>query len=393
MQRIQRKLRDERGMSYVFVGLGLTAFLGASMLAIDVGMLMTARNQAQNAADAGALAGAAALFFDDYDDRSASGPAVTSAITAATENKVMGGDVVVEPGDVEFLNDDLGQPNRVKVTVYRTAAKNNSQFPTLIASYFGMPTAEISATATAEVSPANGMTCVKPFSIPDKWKEVGSDAPWDVDDVYDAFDNQGNPLPASEADVYIPATFPDGTKNPDYTGYNNETHKGTKLVIRAGTGNNIAVSFYFSIAIAGVTGGAEYDWNIANCNKHVMRRGELLLQEPGNMVGPTVSGVELLILKDPNAKWDEFKKKVVDSAYPGQSPRVFPIPLFDPEYYDAGKRMGRYADLKVANWIGFFAEELIGNEVHGRIIPIAGIRDGTLDAPDNLFPKAIRLVK
>jgi hypothetical protein len=318
---------------------------------------------------------------------------VTSAIAAATENKVMGGDVVVEPSDVEFQNDELGQPNRVKVTAYRTAAKNNSQLQTLIASYFGMPTAEISATATAEVSPANGMTCVKPFTIPDKWKEVGDDYPWDVDDVYDAFDNKGNPLPASEADVYIPATDENDKENPDYTGYNNETHRGTKLVLRAANDTKISVSFYFSIAIAGITGGDEYEWNIANCNKHVMRRKEMLLQEPGNKMGPTVHGVELLIAKDPNAKWDTTLNRVVNSQYPGQSPRVFPIPLYDPEYYDAGKRMGRYADLKVANWIGFFAEELIGNEVHGRIIPIAGIRDGTLDAPDNLFPKAIRLVK
>ena len=36
------------------------------MLAIDVGMLMTARSQAQNSADAGALAGAIALIYDDY---------------------------------------------------------------------------------------------------------------------------------------------------------------------------------------------------------------------------------------------------------------------------------------------------------------------------------------
>ena len=50
-------------MSLVFVGMGLMAFLSASMLAIDVGMLMTARNQAQNSADAGALAGATALVY------------------------------------------------------------------------------------------------------------------------------------------------------------------------------------------------------------------------------------------------------------------------------------------------------------------------------------------
>ncbi len=58
MKRIQRLRRDQSGMSYVFIGLGMMAFVSASMLAIDVGMLMTARSQAQNSADAGALSGA-----------------------------------------------------------------------------------------------------------------------------------------------------------------------------------------------------------------------------------------------------------------------------------------------------------------------------------------------
>ena len=56
MNRIQRLRRNESGMSYVFIGLSMMAFISASMLAIDVGMLMTARSQAQNSADAGALA-------------------------------------------------------------------------------------------------------------------------------------------------------------------------------------------------------------------------------------------------------------------------------------------------------------------------------------------------
>jgi Flp pilus assembly protein TadG len=60
-------------MTYVFIGLSMMAFVSASMLAIDVGMLMTARSQAQNSADAGALAGATALLYDSYTDRSAGG--------------------------------------------------------------------------------------------------------------------------------------------------------------------------------------------------------------------------------------------------------------------------------------------------------------------------------
>jgi hypothetical protein len=371
-------------MSLVFVGMSLMALLSACMLAIDVGMLMTARSQAQNSADAGALAGATALYYDDYDDRTPTGPAVTSAINAAEANLVMSNTVVVKPEDVKFPNDALGQPNRVQVTVRRTV-------DTLIAQFFGMATADIAAQATAEVSPANAMTCVKPFTIPDKWVEV-QNPPWDGDDTYDAFDNKGNPLP--KADLYIPAVDANGNANPEYTGYNNEAQRGQRLVIRAATGTNITVSFYFSLSLFGVTGGDEYRWNIDNCNTGIMNYGEPLVQEPGAMAGPTIQGIEALIAKDPDARWDNSTNDITGSKYNGQSPRVFPIPLYDPIFYDSGKRNGRMADLKVANWIGFFAEEVVGNGIYGRIIPIGGIRDTTADdGPTNLFPKAIRLVQ
>jgi Flp pilus assembly protein TadG len=380
-------------MSLVFVGFGMMAFLGASMLAIDVGMLMTSRNQAQNSADAGALAGATALVFDSYDDRSSTGPAVTSALAAATANGVIGSTVSVTPADVEFQNDDAGESNRVKVTVFRTAARGNP-LSTLVARYFGVATADISATATAEASPANAMTCVKPFTIPDKWKEVGSDAPWVSDSEYDAFDKWGNPLPPSEADVYIPAMDANGKPNPDYTGYNNAANKGQKLVLRAGQGQNITVSFYYSLAMTDDTGGDDYRWNIANCNHTIYHIGDLLVQEPGDKEGPTIQGIEELIAKDPAAHWNDVTNEMEGSAFGGrQSPRVFPIPLFDPEFYDDGKRNGRIADLKTANWIGFFAEEVVGSQIYGRIIPIAGIRDKNWPDGSAAFPKAIRLVK
>ncbi len=49
-----RLAADKPGMSMVFVGMGFLGFLAASTLAIDVGMFMVARSQAQNSADAGA---------------------------------------------------------------------------------------------------------------------------------------------------------------------------------------------------------------------------------------------------------------------------------------------------------------------------------------------------
>src|SRR6266542_1325795 len=141
MKRIERVRRDESGMTYVFIGLSMMAFIGASMLAIDVGMLMTARSQAQNSADAGALAGAISLVNDSWTDRGPTGPAVTNAIRGATQNSVMGANVSVTAADVEFPNDPAGQPNRVKVTVYRKASRGNP-VSTLIAKYFGMATVD-----------------------------------------------------------------------------------------------------------------------------------------------------------------------------------------------------------------------------------------------------------
>jgi Flp pilus assembly protein TadG len=385
MTRLTRLRRDESGMTYVFIGLSMMALLSASMLAIDVGMLMTARNQAQNSADAGALAGATALVYDSYTDRSATGPAKTSAVNAALANRVAGSDVSVTTNDVEFPTDPTGEPNRVKVTVYRRTARGNP-ISTLIARYFGKPTADIAATATAEASPANAMTCVKPFTIPDKWIEKQT-APWDGDDTYDAFDNKGRPL--ANPDIYIPAD------KPGYTGYNQESERGQRLNLRAATGNNITVSFYFSLALGKpvITGGSEYDWNIANCNTTIYNWNDPLTQEPGAMAGPTISGARLLMDKDPGAYWDKDNKKVAGSAF-GHSPRVFPIPLYDPIFYDSGKRNGRTADLKTANWIGFFMEEIQGNGIWGRIIPIAGIKDKNGGpAPAGIFPLSIRLVQ
>jgi Flp pilus assembly protein TadG len=388
MKRITRLRNNESGFSLVFVGCGMLAFVAVSMLAIDVGMLMTSRNQAQNAADAGALAGATALVYDNWNDRSASGPAVTNAIAAAHANQVMGGTVSVKPEDVQFLNDPVnGQPDRVQVTVHRTVS-------TLIAKYFGIATADINAIATAEASPANAMTCVKPFTIPDKWLENGT-TPSLPTDNFDRYDKKGNLL--SPADKYEPAYLdPQGTqKNPNYAGYNMETNRGVKLVLRAGQGNDIQPSFYFSLAMTADTGGDDYRWNIANCNHSIYHWSDPLVQEPGDKEGPTIQGIQELIDRDPGASWNESTNTVQNSKYGDrQSPRVFPIPLYDPDYYDYGKETGRVASLKVANWIGFFVEYIgNGSEIHGRIIPIGGIRDKTFSGGIDAFPKTIRLVQ
>ncbi len=191
--RIQHLRRDERGMTMAFVAMGFMAFLTATTLAIDVGMYMSARSQAQNAADAGALAGAIAIGFNDFNNRNVGGPAVSAAISAAQANVMIGAAPSVLPADVTFPNDPAGNPTRVKVAVYRNSERDN-EIPTIFGKIFGVDSVNIAATATAEASRANAMTCVKPFMIPDKWQEAsGTFNP--LTSRFEMYDNHGNLLP------------------------------------------------------------------------------------------------------------------------------------------------------------------------------------------------------
>src|SRR5262245_62007629 len=381
--------RDERGMTMAFVAMGFMAFLTATTLAIDVGMYMSARSQAQNAADAGALSGAIAIAFNDFDNRNAGGPAVSAAISAATANAMVGEAPSVLPGDVTFPNDPAGNPTRVKVAVYRNAERLN-QIPTIFGRLFGVDAVNISAVATAEASQANAMTCVKPFMIPDKWTE-SSGAFDPLSSRFEMYDNHGNLLPPGSRDTYVAAN------QSGYTGYT-DNDRGTELILRAGTGNNIEPTAYQSWSMPGNNGmiGSDfYRENISGCNRTIiplnLDNPLYLTQEPGAVTGPTGQGVDALIAKDPTAYWDR-SCRCVRGSNAAISPRVTPLPLYDPKKYAEGKANGRNADFWLANIMGFFVDRRVGNQVYGYITAISGMADGT-PAPSGAFPVAIRLVE
>lgn len=394
--RLRRLARDESGISFVFVGVGMMAFLAATTLAIDVGMFMTARTQAQASADAGALAGAVALAFNSFTDRSASGPAVQSAINAAKDNTVMAGAVSIAPADVTFPNDPSGQPDRVAVAVYRTAARGNA-VPTLMGALFGVRTVDIGATATAEAAPANAETCVMPFTIPDKWVEhvdgtCTADGSWTTTSTFDVAATKGNKqntgAACSNPDVYVP---PGQNGN---TGYSVTTDIGLEIVLKSSNQNNVAPSMYNPWDLPGSTGGSDYENNIAGCNTNIVQIGDMMTPENGNMVGPTQHGTDTLIAKDPNAYWDTSCNCVKGSAF-GVSPRVAIVPLYNPAVYASGQQTGKSGpQLQVANYLGFFIEGVDGaGNVTGRITPVGGLVKGNGGPMAGAFPRAIRLVQ
>jgi hypothetical protein len=392
MQRFRHLQHDERGFSLVFVGMGFMAFFAATTLAIDVGLLMTARTQAQNAADAGALAGATALAFNSFTDHSPSGPAVSGAISAAQANLVIGQPVSVTPADVTFPKDpSTGEFNLVQVSVYRTQARGNP-VATLIAQIFGVQTVDVGATATAQAAPANAEICVMPLTIPDKWIEkqcATETCPWSPSDTFEMYDNKGILLP--NPDIYVP---PQPNGQTGATGYNAQTDKGLQLVLKNNNGTKVAPSMYNAWDLPGSVGGNDYRNNIASCNPNLVKIGDNMVPENGNMVGPTKQGTNDLVAQDPNAFWDQDCNCVKGSAFP-LSPRIRIVPLYNPAVYAQGQQTGKSGpQLQVVNYLGFFIESVNANgQVIGRITPALGKISPNGGPPVGAFPRALMLVQ
>ena len=143
------------------------------------------------------------------------------------------------------------------------------------------------------------MTCVKPFTIPDRWIE-NADAAVGSDDTFDTFDN-GTRCRSRRLHP--------GDDQPTYTGYNAERDKGMEVLLKADNGIEDRAELLLPVGDPGNSGGSDYRRDIAGCNTLVVPFGYDLTPEPGNMVGPTKQGMDDLIARDPGAYWDDVQQR------------------------------------------------------------------------------------
>jgi Flp pilus assembly protein TadG len=164
--------RRERGMTLPLVALFIVVLFAFAALAIDLGVLYTARTSAQHAADAGALAGA--FVFGNSPN-----PAVTtvanSAVSTAVQNKILGQSLTAAdfgapttaspcPATSASTGVCVDSPNR-RVTVY-IARSGATAIGTFFARAIGWNSVGVTTRATAEASKqAGGTHCLKPFFI------------------------------------------------------------------------------------------------------------------------------------------------------------------------------------------------------------------------------------
>jgi hypothetical protein len=373
----RRIRRDDRGAALAFVAVSVLALLGMTALAIDLGMLFEARNEAQRSADAAALAGASALVSFG-NDPGVESEAIARAQEYAAENPVQGEPPSVEPTDVQV---DLAEW-RVTVTVHRTAERGNP-VPTRLARVLGFESVDVTGRASAEAVEAGGVNCLLPLAIPDRWEDVNNDGAYDPDD----------------GDYYIPWEL--GMEPGEYTGYG-PAFWGQRIVIKPfkNTGQ-MNESWYYPWRPPGQSGAADYRENISGCvdPDQTYTTGQEVDTEPGAMIGPTKQGFQDLIDQDPGSvSWNSDNDCLVwDSPSGSQtsgciesSPRLRTAPMFDPtEAPDPGAKPFTFR-----NFASVFVDEIVGNEVYAYIMPGSGVAPADPDG-ENAGPnkRIVQLVE
>jgi hypothetical protein len=256
----------DRGSTLVFTAIAVAVILAFSAIAIDLGVIATAKSQLQTAMDASSLAGASGLFKNEDE-------ATQRAITFAGLNDCINRPVVITADNVTFP-----EANRVRVEAMHPIAL-------YFARVIGKDSAYIHAAAEAEIGPLSGTSRVKPWAIPD----------------YDYVLGQLVMLKSGSSDP------PDAATSFFYCVDFPPINKGTPE-----------------------TGGSVYLDNVIGGSRMTIEIGDMLQIEPGNMVGPTAHGINDLISRDPDAYWNLDENTIENSLFPEfTSPRVCKVAMYD----------------------------------------------------------------
>ena len=391
---VRTHLASERGAVLVHVVIALIGLMAFSTFVIDYGVMWAARRQAQNSADAAALAGAISLAFVDFNDQA---QARQSALDVAVRNNIWGTDPDITPADVTFPVCPPGSPGAgtnscIRVDVFRNQRNAGSALPVFFGQLVGIPNQGVRATATAEALFGSSTDCVKPFAIPDKWLEQRNDqgpAGWSETDTFERYDRTGTLLTPT-ADFYDPGG-----------GFSPDADHGRYIELKAGSPQSAIAPGWYHPVVLSCEGANCYRNDIATCNSRVVGPGTQLEIEPGNMVGPTRQGMADLIALDRNAEWDQslnggrggISGGCMATGACSLSPRLIAIPVFDPDEYDAGRASGRQT-INIVKVLGFFIDRMQGNDVGGWIMhypsdPNAGMGG----VPGNNFVVSVALVR
>jgi Flp pilus assembly protein TadG len=409
--------RGERGAVLVHAAVAITGLLAFSALTVDLGSMWVIRAQAQNAADAAALAGTVSLAYVNPTDMEAA-RAASRAIVAA--HRVWGETVAPSAVVVTTETCPAGSPavtgHCVNVTVGLGAA-HGTPLPTFFARLVGGTATNVRASASGKVLTGNSTTCLRPLAIPDAWHDrvdTPNDGAWtdtELDtDHFDGYDAEGSA--ADDTDYYRP---PDaGTPGTGITVASMVGHRIVRRIYNPVSGLPIPANalLAFDLSRPGMEGNLDqetlnrYSANLETCPGVPMAIGASVSSFEVHRSAYTVDPLRQLIDSDGSAYWDVARGQVVSAL--GVSPRIITIGVADPQAFSQQRRVAPEDEsatlptvpLRLTNLVGFFVESVrdgaLGyGEVTGVIVPVPGRFDQSapLITADAAFLRSVALVR
>ena len=395
---------SERGAILINTVLTLVVWFGVTTFVVDYGAMWVSRHQAQNAADAGALAGALARAYDDFDNPpDPLGATFQYATAVANANPVWG---VTSPPVITFpCPPEVLAPQRcVRADVYRNGQNGSAPLPLWFGRVLGLTNQGVRATASAQVMIANGTDCLRPWAIPDAW--VSGAAPGADFRKY-----------ANGSGALIP--FGDDYTPPDTT----TTGSGFRFATSNLAHNDLGVSLPLTFAVAPTTNAdpivagwvlplepaAGYVASVGACNNEATEIGD---QISVSATLPTAADFGGLYAADSTATWDAASDSVHNSCAPTCapfSPRLVAIAVFDTEVFQYRRIMGWNSCppgrtctpcpggapcATIVNIVGLFIDNDVTG-LRGTLASYPGLVPSTAPklSADSSFLKAITLVR
>jgi Putative Flp pilus-assembly TadE/G-like len=278
--RVRHAFGSDDGSVLVMVAASMVMLLGVCAISIDLGNFYLARAQAQRAADAAALAGAKSFVATACVTSGCTSGGIQETLgrqqaeAAGAQNYIAGKAANIQDGDITF---SYPTPEEPQITVNAKASVS-----TFFAKVFGISTANISATATAEAyNPAGGgdalvaAACLKPFLVPNCDPTHSSPG-----NPVCATSGQGTFIDPSSGALAHPGVYPSGVIGMPW-----QLH------------SNAGPSQWYLVGFGGAppSSGSALRDHIAMCTPAMLSCGDTLTTANGKKVGPVDQGTNALI--------------------------------------------------------------------------------------------------
>lgn len=367
--------RKERGSTIAIMSVMLFAMLALAAFAIDLASLRSARSEAQRAADAVALAGAAA--FRDYPstDDLTTDSAGTWALDIARQNQVRSDTIDVRSpaytetnylwGSVTVVETPQLTLNIIPDSQKVRAWVRHAGIQTFFGGLLGRPYGHVQAMATAWASDEGPkVDCLKPFAIPDMWNENDPDEDLNGDDYMQPISTVTGPTQDGESwkfepaemggnDYYLPYD-PKAEPVPGYpqTGYGSGLRAsqgyradiGLPILLKpqTGSGNTKPAPERMGNAfwLLDLDPDLNYKAEVAGCGEAAV--GDTVPYDNGSKTAVRQE-IDKIIQQDPDAVWNQENERVecagsCDWTDWTDSPRVVIVALIDPKYWMANSK-------------------------------------------------------